>query len=88
MKIGLNVLVAALGLAAASLAQAQAQVQSQAQDYPQRPVKLLVPLAPASAIDIVARLHRRQDERSPRSERLRGGPAGGGGTDRYARSGP
>src|SRR3979490_3050899 len=30
--------------------------QARAQGYPDRPVKVLVPLAPASAIDIVARL--------------------------------
>lgn len=48
MKIVLRIVVVAVGLLTASL--------TQAQTYPQRPVKLLVPLAPASAIDIVARL--------------------------------
>jgi tripartite-type tricarboxylate transporter receptor subunit TctC len=48
MRPALRALFVAFGLLLASLAHAQ--------EYPQRPVKLLVPLAPASAIDIVARL--------------------------------
>jgi tripartite-type tricarboxylate transporter receptor subunit TctC len=48
MKCALGVLIVSAALAAAPRAQAQT--------YPDRPIKLLVPLAAASAIDIVARI--------------------------------
>jgi tripartite-type tricarboxylate transporter receptor subunit TctC len=48
MNSVLRIFVVASGLLAATLAQAQT--------YPERPVKLLVPLAAASAVDIVARV--------------------------------
>jgi tripartite-type tricarboxylate transporter receptor subunit TctC len=48
MRLVLRALVVAFGLLSVSLAYAQ--------QYPQRTVKLLVPLSPGSAIDIVARL--------------------------------
>lgn len=74
-----RILASAVALAAAALGLSITSGESQAQNWPQRPIKVIVPFAPGGAVDITARIIQEQMAKILGTTMIVENRAGGGG---------